>query len=415
MLKKLTRVVLPLLLAVLLLTPVGLVGCGDNGGEEVGNKLIFGWDWDFTGRATVGTTQLYTGLIDYLKMTKETDPVPGVEIETMTYDGKSDPARVIVGYKWLRDRGMDLFSCAPHDFKMLRSQLEDDNIPSFIGSTQLENLDAPLGVSLYGPPESQLEVILDWIMDGWDVTVEGRKCKIGFVGLAGVPFYEAQRDFLLKVIDENPDELELTSVEMAPSTTTAWASEIARLKDSDYIAIGASGPPSASFTIEARQRGYHNRIVGPLESLMAFWSLVKSVVPPADLDGCVSGFYFPWYNQEGTYITEVLAAMQKYRSSEVDYFLGGTGYVCGWSYGTVLVDALRRAADAVGGENVTSMDLFQALRETDMTVDGFGGFPWKVVPEANAFMRGVSLYEYKADVEDWVLMQDYVIPSTLGG
>ena len=255
---------------------------------------------------------------------------------------------------------------------------------------------------------------MQWVMDNWDVGTEG-KCKIGFVGLAGIPFYEMQRDAVLKVIEENPDKLELTSVQMAPSTTTAWAAEIGKLKDSDYIAAGMSGPPLASFLIEARSREYDKGFIGPLESWMAYWALIKGVVPQADMDGVVSGMYYPWWTDNSPFMTEAKTALEKYRSqAEIEVFLDGTGYYCGWAYGMMLIDSLRRAADKVGGENVTGADLFSALKELDMTVEGWK-FPWKITPTVNAILRGVNLFQYKADVEDWVQIQDYVIPPSLGG
>jgi len=147
---------------------------------------------------------------------------------------------------------------------------------------------------------------------------------------------------------------------------------------------------------------------------MAFWPLVKAAVPPADMEGCVSGMFTPWWTDTGSWVTEVRAAMEKYRSDEAADLVQATGYIMNWAYGKILVDALRRAADKVGGENVTGMDLFEAIRETDMTVEGWT-YPWKISPDANVLMRGVRLYEYRASEEDWMLMEDYVIPPSLGG
>jgi len=412
--KKLTRVVAVVLLVAVLAMVPGLVGCGE-GGEKAGNKIIWGWPWDFTGRAAVGVTQLYVGITDYLKMTKEENPVPGVEVDLMTYDTRSEPARVVVGYNWLKDRGAALMSCAPQDYEILVSQAEADKMPFFIASTLLANLASEWCISEYGAPESQLEIVFDWIMDNWDVGTQG-KCKIGFIGLAGVPFYEAQRDKVLEIINANPDKLELVGVEMAPTTTTQWASEIGKLKDSDYINGSMTGPPLASFLIEARQRGYDKGLVGPLETWMAFWGLVKGVVPEADLDGVICGFNSVWWTDGGgAFMDELKEHLEKYHSAaEIAEYHEGTGYLNGWAYGMMLIDSLRRAADKVGGENVTGMDVFNALKEMDLTVPGWK-FPWKTAPNVPVLMRGVRLMQYKADVSDWVQIEDYVIPPSLGG
>jgi len=404
-------VVAVLLLVLMLGTAPGLVACGNGDGPVAANKIIVGWDWDFTGRAASAVVLMYKGFQDYLKMTAENDPVPGAVLEPLTYDGKSDPARVLQGYQWLKDRGTDIFSCAPHDFGMLRSRIEADNMLCYITSTQLENLDCPNLVSQFGTPESQIEVVFKWIMDAWDGVPPA---KIGFVGLAGVPFYEAQRDKALEIIAANPDKLELTSVQMVPTTTKTWAAEIQKLMPSDFINVAMSGSFLASFTIEARQRGYSGGLVGPMESWLGFWALVKGVVPEADLDGVVSGTYFQWWNQPGAFVDEANMYLDLYQPDDAAYIRLTSGWFSGWAYGYLMVDALRRAADKVGGENVTAADFFQAAQETDLMPDGWT-VPWKLAPGVNCLMRGVQLLQYQAAVDNWVQIEPYVIPPSLGG
>ena len=409
--KKLTKVVAVLLLVLMLGTVPGLVACGDGDGPVATNKIVMGWDWDFTGRASTAVKQMYEGFTDYLRMTKEEAPVPGVVVEPLVYDGKSDPARVLQGYHWLKDRGTEIFTCAPHDYAMLRDRIEADNMLCFLTSTQLVNLDSPNLVSQFGTPESELEIVMQWIMDTW---TETRPAKIGFVGLAGIAFYEAQLEQVLDMVEANPDKLEISSVQMVPTTTKTWAAEIQKLMPSDYINVAMSGSFLATFTIEARQRGYEKELVGPLESWWGFWDLVKGVVPEADLDGVVTATYFQWWNEPGTFVDEANTYLDLYRPDEAAHYRLVSGWLSGWGYGYIMIDALRRAADKVGGENVTDADLFQALQETDLTVDGWTT-PWKTTPTVNALMRGVKMMQYQAAVADWVQIEPYVIPPSLGG
>jgi len=410
--KKLTKVVAVLLLILMLGTAPGLVACGNGDGPVAANKIIVGWDWDFTGRAATAVVNMYKGFQDYLRMTAETDPVPGVVLEPLTYDGKSDPGRVLQGYQWLKDRGTDIFSCAPHDFAMLRDRIETDNMFCYLTSTQLENLDSELCVSQFGTPESQLEIVFQWIMDGWNGV---EPAKIGFVGLAGVSFYEAQLDKVLEIIAANPTKLQLAcDPQMVPTTTKTWAAEILKLMPSDFINVAMSGSFLASFTIEARQRGYDGELVGPLESWLGFWALVKGVVPEADLDGVVTGTYFQWWSQPGAFVDEANTYLDLYRPEDAAHFRLTSGWFSGWAYGYIMIDALRRAADQVGGENVTAADYFHAAQETDLMPDGWT-IPWKLTPGINALMRGVQLLQYQAAVGDWVQIQPYVIPPSLGG
>ncbi len=210
--KKLARVVALVLAVALLASVPGSVGCGREEGR--GNEVVIGWEWDLTGRAALAVVQVYDALRDYLTL----NTVPGVDIKVVPYDAKSDPARVPGGYEWLKGRGLDVLSAAPQDVLLLRSRLEADQIPVFQVSNILATLDSDWIFSEYGPPESQLEVELQWITDTWE---GAEKAKVGFVGLSGVPFYESQRDKVEAWVAEHPDDFEWLGAEMAPSTTTS--------------------------------------------------------------------------------------------------------------------------------------------------------------------------------------------------
>ena len=411
--KKPVAVVFACLMVALLASLPVLAGCG--GGTEPGVKEIkYGWDWDFGGRASKGTTELLTGMVDYFKMLEDTNnPLPGVKVKVLTYDGRSEPARVLAGYIWLKGQGVDLMSCAPHDVQMLRPQFEADKIPFFTASTMNVNLDSKWEISETGSPEAQLDVIMQWIIDNWK-DYATRKPKVGFVGLAGIPFYESQRDTVVRWAQtDHPDKFELGAVEMAPSSTTAWAAEILKLKTCDYIIVAMSGPPLASFIIEARTRGVTSVLAGPYESALAFWGLVRGAVSESLLDGIISAYYYQWWNQDVPVIKQVKEWAAKYHSQkELSEFYLGTGVPMGWGLGMMLEDAVRRAVAKVGAENVDGAELLQALQDINMTVEGFS-IPWKVSAKANCIMRGVRLLQYKTSAGDWTLLQDWKVPAVL--
>ena len=409
---KLTKVVALVLLGVVLATVPGLVGCGGDGGTGV-KEIKYGWDWDFTGRAAKGTTELLGGMQDYFRMLEDTgNPLP-VKIKVLTYDGRSEASRVLAGYIWMKGQGVDMISCAPHDMIMLRSYFEADQIPCFSASTLNANLDSEWMLSEYGSPEAQLDVIMQWVIDNWP-SYATRKPKVGFIGLAGVPFYEYQRATVEDwAVTDHPDKFEWMGSQMAPSTTTSWAVEISKLKTCDYIMVGMSGPPLASFLIESKNRGVTSVLAGPLESYLAFWGLVKGAVPESALDGVISGYIGPWINEDVPFINAVKEWAPKYHSQkEMEEIYLGTGEWMGWVIGMILEDAVRRAADEVGAENVDKMTLFQALKETNMTIEGFP-IPCKVSAKANALLRAVKLLRYSSSAGDWQLLQDWKVPAVL--
>ena len=189
--------------------------------------------------------------------------------------------------------------------------------------------------------------------------------------------------------------------------------------DSDFIFAAMSGPPLASFVRDARARGYDSALIGPLESFWAFWELVKGAVEPQDLNGVISGMYYPLWWEDVPFINEVKAHFDEFLSpAEQESVLLGTGRLGGWSYGIILVDAIQRAVDAVGAENVDGPALRDALAETDLGAVSQGwGNDWKLVPGVNAFARTVRLYEYDATADEWIPLVDewFTPPSLVGG
>ena len=114
-------------------------------------------------------------------------------------------------------------------------------------------------------------------------------------------------------------------------------------------------------------------------------------------------------------MTEVKKYTEEYYSpAEVETLYLGTGQYNGWAAGMIFVDALRRAVAKVGAENVDGIALFEALKETNMTEEGFGS-PWRITEEANCFMQTVRLMEYSSEVGDWVVITDWSLPPCLGG
>lgn len=416
--RKLAKAAVLVLLGLLLATVPGLAGCGDDDGGTVTEtkEIKYGWLWDMTGRASLAVVQLYDGLTDYLTMIEEEDPIPGVEIKVITYDTRSEPARVIPGYVWLKSQGVTLISGAPHDIESLKSRLEPDQMPVLEVSSMLSNLDSEWIFAEYGTPESQVEAQMHWIMDNWEDYPT--KPKIGFVGLSGVPFYEGQRDQALEMTTDYPDKFEWVGAQMSPVTTVSWTQEVNNLMDSDFIFAAMSGSFLANFTMEARARKYDKTLIGPMESFWAFWEQVKAIVSSEDLDGVISSSYYPHWDEDVPFIREIKAEMEKTLTpEEMESAMTGTGRLGGWAVGQILVDAVRRAVDEHGAENVDALALKKALEETDIdaVAEGWGN-RWKIEGDINVFARTIRLYRYNGAQDKWLpIVDDWLAPPSLGG
>lgn len=398
-------------LVMLLVSATGLTACGGGSATEEDNEVIFGVLADFTGRAAVGTTETYNAFKDYLRMAEEKELLPEASIKVLTYDTRGDFSRVMPGYVWLTSRGAQILGAFnPGDIELLRSRVEEEEIPVLGTPAMFSILDCDWFAFAYGPVDSELEALLQWIVDNWDSYPT--RPKIGFVGLTGITFYETQLAMVEKFCAAHPDEVDWVGAEMAPTTTTNWAGEIGKLSGCDYIIPVMSGPSLASFIKEARSRGYTNKFAGSLENVVGFWPLVRDAVPPADLDGLVVAGYYPWYTDDVGFIREVKEYTEKYRPDQADLLMTGTSPMVGWTWGNALVAAVKGAMEEVGVENIDSLALREALFNLDLELDGFGN-RWKMREGVHCLGQTVRMYEYDADAEAWTAISDWYQPASL--
>jgi len=409
MTRKLTKIVVLVLLGALLATLPGLVACGED--EAEGPEIVYGYLWDLTGRAALGVTDKYKGLIDYLRMVEEEDLLPGVKIKAINYDTKSDYGRVVPGYLWLRGKGAVMMSASPPDSELLRDRFEADQISFLGGTSMISLLDCEWYASVCGPMESQIEILMQWIMDTWEGT---EKPKIGAIGLRGVPYYEGQLDIVEAWVERYADEFDWLGAQMPPTTAMSFAAEVDKLTDSDFIFTFSSGPPLAAFTREARDRGYQNGFIGANDSYKGFWSLVKASVAPEYLDGIIVADYLPWWDDDVPFISKLKEYTLKYRPDEAEAAFSSTGRINGWAEGMILVDAVRRAVEEVGIENLDGVALKDALFATDMDIEGCGN-AWTLTEDINCYAQTARLFEYEAAEDKWVAISGWYRPPSLGG
>ncbi|MCX5998780.1 MAG: ABC transporter substrate-binding protein [Chloroflexi bacterium] len=410
---RLSGTITALVLVVLLATlPVLAVGCGETTTGSEGKKVTYGFLWDLTGRGSYAVVQLYNGVADYVRMANEKGLLSGVDLKILTYDTKSDPSRVPAGYVWLQTQGMSIMTTGPTEGLVIETRYINDKIPVIASGDMVSFLGSEWYLTTLGPVSGMIETLMRWVMDTWDYS-KG-KPKIGFVSLAGVPFYQEQLDTVQSVVQQNPDKFQSLKSEMAPTTTTSWAIEVQRLKDSDFILLAMSGPPLASFVKDARAMGYANRFLGPQDSTIAYWNLITGLLPKTALDGTVAASYFPFLDDPCEYSTQVKEYLAEHRAGQPESDPSATGYVAGWAMGLWLVDIVTRAAKDAGDQAIDGSMLQAAILGTDLDVPGWGNH-WTIVPNINCLCRTVKTYEYKAAQDKWVSIRDWYQPALLKG
>jgi len=410
--QRLTKIVALVLLGVLLVTLSGLAGCA--GEEAKVPEITIGVLTDFTGSASFAVKPTINAMMDYFRMVEEEAPIPGVKIKFITYDTRLDYARVPVGYVWLKGQGAVMMHVVnPADNEILINRYEEDEIPVIGSQVQPTLLGNAWMFCFSSSNANETEVLMQWIMDTWPYEEEGRLPKIGHLGwtLMSTEYHQEGID---AAREANPGEFDWVGVERVPLGTTTWATEVNRLKNCDFIVVSVVGPMAASFVREARARGYEGNFLSGINAFPGYWDLVRAAVPKDELYGCYYAGPWPWWNEDVPYIADLERAIQRYRSGEAEALMRSSGPLTGWCHAMVMADAIRRAVEEVGAENVDGTAIRDALAETDMEVAGWGN-RWRFTAEENFLTRAERVFEWKVAEEDWGDPSNWITPASLAG
>ena len=401
MISKLPRTVGLALLVVLLAAVPVLGGCA--GGEEAANKVVIGFMGDFTGPAAATCKELHKALTDHLKMVKEDDPIPGVDVELITFDTRMEYSRVNQGYEWLRGRGADIFlNFNPIMQEMILENHQQDGIATicFVSTPELISQDWSYSFSGHYPWEA--EAIIKWITEDWAERPTGRPAKVGLVGISGYGSTDQVSEKLNQLLEDGTYEFELAEQVGLP-TTGYWTAEVDALDESDIIIVNSVGPQAASFVRDAVAKGYDGALIGTSIAFLGFWDLIKGAVESLDdIDGALSIHAHTVWTEDASFMDRVEASLSRFRESEAEELMKGTSYMTGIELGMILVDTIRRAVAEAGADEVDAGALNDAMAsiDIDMTAEGFGE-SWKCHGGSNVLHRMVRIVQYWSSDDAW--------------
>jgi ABC-type branched-subunit amino acid transport system substrate-binding protein len=407
---------LTLVLAAALLVGVpGLVGCG--GGDGGGNEIVIGILTDFTGTAASAVKPTMDGIRDYFAMMEETDPTPGAKVKFITYDTRLDYARVIPGWTQLKDRGAVMMVVInPGDRDKLATRVGNDKIPVIGVQETTTNPGAEWMFNLVSPIEYNVETLMEWIVnEKWDYDTEKRNPKIGHLSwpMDTGTFHQGGID---NALAEYPDKLEFVGKAVAPIPTTQWSSEINALQDSDFILLSPVGTMMASFISEARQKGYDGAFLSGINSFPGYWDLAKTMTSnQSDLRDCYYAGPWPWWNEDVDFITGLKADVQERRPEAAATLLTVSGPIGGGGMGVFMYDAVKRAVEEEGVENVDGTALRDALAETSLDVEGFGNV-WEFKTGQHFLCRTSRIFEWNVTEQEWKVASsdpEWITPISL--
>lgn len=408
--RRVTKVVALVLAGVLLVGSAGLAGCGED--EETGPEIVIGVLTDFTGPACFAVKPCIDGFIDAFELAEERGEFGEATIKFITYDQRTDYSRTKPGYIWLMGQGVVMMSIiSPTDRSILAADFGSDQMPVIGSSVDEGSPDHPWTFNGYGSNGHEAEAVMQWIMDTWDYEGNGRNPKIGHLGwvLESTVFHQ---DGIDRMLEWYPGKFDFVGVERAPMGTATWAVEVDRLKDCDYIFFSTVGTMTSTFIREARQRGYEGAFISGTSAFPGFWDLVTAVVPAGELYDCYCAMWMPWWDADIPFINGARESIEIYHAGEAAR-LRSSGPISGWQMGLFGVDALKRAIEAVGAENVDGAAIRDALLATNMTVEGFGE-AWQFREGYNGILREMKMFKWNQVGEDWEDMgHPWITPRSL--
>ena len=396
------------LLAALLVALPALAGCG-GGGKSEENVITIGIMADFTGTAGTAMQPTIEAFQEYLeKVVPASDnPWPdGVKVKfCQPFDTQLDYSKVPGGYEVLKGRGTDLMVIMnAQDKLLLGSTPSDDGMPC-IGTMGLQAMLADeWSITTWSPIQSQGEVEMLFIMDDWDYEGTGRSPKVGHVGytLTSSEFYQEGID---KVRNDSANAGKFTWVGFERGTLgqVAWTSEVARLKNCDYIIVSTAGAMVSSFVSQARSAGYTGKLITGMEGFPGFWPLVTDAMAGSmdKLYGCYYLAWWPWWGEDVPVIQDCKDYINKYHQGNAEELLSSSVVISGRELGMAVEMAIRNAVDEVGAENVDKAALKDGLFSIDVQFDGYINKWQSSKGSNNALQWKQRAFEWSVTDEVW--------------
>jgi ABC-type branched-subunit amino acid transport system substrate-binding protein len=409
---KLSRILL-LVVGLLLVGTSALAGCGGTAAE---GQVVVGFLGDFTGPSAATCDELKKGMDDYLKIMKETDPVPGVEIRVITFDSRLDYGRVKPGYLELRNRGSNIILNYNSMYTVqIWEDHQRDKLPSFCFNTMPEVMGKDYMFSFSNDYETEAESIGEWLVkDWWEIREETRPIKVGYIATLGLRSDTEFGNVLQAQANASPDKMQFTWTAVPQGQSSGFVTEINKLKGSDVIVVNVVGPTMASFLKEARDRGYTGEYFGSTISFMGFWNLVRaSITDLSSVDGARAIHAQMLWTDETSFVDEIRASLNRFHTgATLDKLSSSTSYPSGYMFMMILVELVRAAAEKVGPENVDNEALWEAAKEIEIDVPGWGE-KFNLDEETNIMHRHFRIIEFRHESNDWFQVEDggWFLPS----
>jgi ABC-type branched-subunit amino acid transport system substrate-binding protein len=357
-----------------------------------------------TGGGATAEQPCLLALLDYVRYFNEEKGIPGVTIELVWRDTGTDVVRAISQYRVLKDRGVSLIYIGDgRPAVALLPQLEKDQTLLFTGNQNMD-LIYPPGWSFcaWATQAEAATLLFDYFMGNWK---EERPPKLQFFVMDSLYGWEPVEE-CTKYAESIG--FEVLPVEVGGHVIVDATTEMLRVKEREadlvYIQhiITGAGP--------AMRDAEKLRLGGEMQFAGTEWVLGEPLInmAPAIVEGFLTSRALPWFDEtEISGVKTMVDRQLKYREEAYE----GPEYMAGWAYGAVMCEAIKRALEEAGYENLDGPAVKRALESMkDFDVDGMAKFTYG--PERRTGCRDYALYQVQGG--KMVRITDYQEVPVLG-
>ena len=353
--------------------------------------------WGMTGPAAASLQIQTTSIQDYFRYFNEQEAIPGVSIELSWGDDILQMPLLYSHYERFVERGMPLiFMEESTGLTGLKDRFEKDEVVIVAPGSGYQEVAYPPGWRYGTTPTiaEQAAAVLEYFRENWQ---EERTPRLAFMGIESPWGYEA------RYATEYAQSLgfEVLPPETVPFVTLDATVQLLRLKESGADLVYIQGLPTATGPVlkDADRLG----LLGQMQFAGHQSGMGERVI---EMTGAASEGYlmprpFPWFDEtEIPGIKLMLDTQMNYHGKvtrEGECFFS-------WASSPVVCEAIKRAIDNVGYENLDGTALKEGM-DSIKDFDVYGLATVTYTPDDHRGVTKVAIYQVKEGkivrISDW--------------
>ena len=386
------------ILAVALTALLLVAACAPPPNLPTGEKVVeIGDIAVLSGAAGSAEQPCFLGRQDYVRFFNEEKGIPRVTLKLVWRDSGTEVVKFLSAYRVLVDSALPvIYTSHPGPLEGLKPQLEKDRTP-FVAGAVTNQLVYPPGwvYCVWATPSEAATAVLDYFRQSWR---EERPPKLQLLVLDGVYGREPVED-----ITKYAESIgfEVLPLELSPYVVLDAIPQLLRIREreADLVYINHIITGAGPIMRDVERLELQDKIQFAGNEFIQGQSLIN--MAPIGAEGFLAPRPSPWIDEtEIPGIKTMIDMEMKYRGKVHE----DPVYLSGWVYGAILCEAVKRAGEDVGYENVDGPAVKRALESIkDFDVDGITKITFG--PEDRRGTRSYAVYEVQGGkmirVSDW--------------